>query len=87
MRCDYDKALIEAYKINMPQMLWDSLFRLIAATGCGNAGAAAQAASDLLELYPDFEQNGKGLVAHSIPSQEYVERVVNSLADAGISLK
>ncbi|MBQ4133510.1 MAG: hypothetical protein IJD04_07255 [Desulfovibrionaceae bacterium] len=87
VRCDYDKALIEAYKINMPQMLWDSLFRLIAATGCGNAGAAAQAASDLLELYPDFEQNGKGLVAHSIPSQEYVERVVNSLADAGISLK
>ena len=79
LRGDYDNALLEAHKINMPHMLWDPLFRLIAAVRQGEEPAASIAVSNLLELHPDFAHTGKKLIACSIPNQGYVEQIIDDL--------
>ncbi len=81
-RNDYDKAFIEAQKINMPQMLWDPLFRLISAGKLNEAGECEQAYSDMIQLFPDFEENKKAIIRRSIPNDEYVELILKGLETA-----
>jgi tetratricopeptide (TPR) repeat protein len=78
-RGDYEKALFEAQKINMPQMLCDPLFRLIASGQLKDIAGCEQAYSDLIELFPDFEINSYELISRSIPNQEYVDIIQNGL--------
>lgn len=78
-RGDYEKALFEAQKINMPQVLWDPLFRLISSGQLKDVSGYEQAYSDLIEFFPNFEKNQDALIKHSIPNPEYVDMVQNGL--------
>lgn len=81
-RKEYDKAFIEAQKINMPQMLWDPLFRLISAARLNEAGECEQAYSDMIELFPNFKGNKKTIIRRSIPNDEYVDLILEGLEAA-----
>ena len=79
---DYAKALFEAQKINMPQMPWDPLFRLISAAWLNDAGECERAYSDMLELFSDFEENKQKIISNSIPNPEYVSLIQDGLKAA-----
>jgi TolB-like protein len=81
-REDYGKAMFEAQKINMPQMLWDPLFRLISAARLNEASECAQAYTDLMNLFPNFEKDSQIIVSRSIPNQEYTALIQDGLKAA-----
>lgn len=84
-REDYEKALLIAQKINMPQMFWDPLFRLIAAAQLRKVDECKEAYSGLTELFPNFEKDKKLLISRSIPNPEYAG-IVNKGLDVYKSL-
>jgi adenylate cyclase len=81
---EYEKALIEAQKVNLPSL---SLMHASLAAIYGQLGREAEAQSalaDLLELNPDFVENPRREFRKWYLSEELIEHFMDGLNKAGL---
>ena len=72
---EFEKALIEAEKINMPEFFIDPLFRMAALFKLNRIEDARQVKKDLLSIKPDFTTNGYSILKRI----SYQKRDINSI--------
>lgn len=86
-RGDYESALLEADKIEMPKFFWLPLVRAMILGRMGRSDEAQQAAQDLLALKPDFQREGMALIRIWQFRDDMVEKMVAGLRKGGVELR
>ncbi len=86
MHGDYENAYAEAKKIMMPGCLWDGMFRIISGVKLGLEEDVRRGRQDLLKIYPDFNTEGRTIVANNIGNKELVAVICAGLEEGGITL-
>ena len=84
---DYENALIEANKMNIPVFLWDPVERCAALGQLGYINEAASALDEVLALRPDFSDNPRRYLDCYIFQDELVVHVLDGLYKAGLPHK
>lgn len=85
LKGEYEQALVEAKKFNMPGWFWDPLLRTAALGQMGRIKQAQATFCELLTINPDFEKNGSYYVNAVIMDATLIERLFEGLYKAGHS--
>jgi adenylate cyclase len=83
---DYETALIESRRFNIPVFHFDPIIRVAVLGQLGRQEEAGQAIDELLALVPDFETRGRSLIKRFAYSDENVEMLLGGLRKAGLEL-
>jgi len=83
---DYQRALDYALRVNLPENFLTHLFLAMVHGQLGNRDAAARALRELLTMKPDFQANAKEELEKWFFDSAHLERVVEGLRKAGLSL-
>lgn len=83
---DYAGAMEETQWLGGVGYFWDPLCRAVTLSELGRFDEARAAVRELLDLKPDFQERGVLLIRHLIKFPELEDRIVNSLARAGLAL-
>jgi len=83
-RGDYERAYQETLKAAFAIHFWDPLLRAAVLGQLGRAAEAASAASEILELVPDFESRAQDLTSRPIMSEALVDALLDGLRKAGL---
>ena len=86
MRRDFSSSLTEAKKIHMPDSLWDPLLRLASGGFLGEKNECKQAVAELIEIYPDFLQQGFHYLDKNLSNKVFLNLICDGLARAGVIL-
>lgn len=85
--CDFDKALQEALKLDLPQILWDPLLKAVSYAHIGKAKEAKIELERLFHVCPDFANKPSFYLGMFIKFEDVFERVIEGLEKAGMSLQ
>lgn len=83
---EYAQALEETRWLQGIAHFWDPLSRATTLIRLGRKAESEAAVQELLALKPDFPQRGIALIQQYVKSRELQQRLVQSLADAGLAL-
>ncbi|MDX1313877.1 MAG: hypothetical protein R3356_00125 [Eudoraea sp.] len=83
---DYERALAEARKYQMPGVYWAPFYRAICHAQLGNISEAKKEIRDLLAIRPDFETRGRYLLGIMIKDKALLEHMVEGLQKADLRL-
>jgi hypothetical protein len=83
---DYETALIEARRFNIPGHHYDPIIRIAVLGQLGRQEEANQAIDELLALVPDFRTRGHSLIRRFAYLDEHVEMLVEGLRKAGLTM-
>jgi hypothetical protein len=83
-RGEYDLALAEAQRFNIPAFHFDPIIRAAVLGQLGRHAEARSAVQELLAIVPDFESRGASLVRRFAYLDENVEMLVDGLHKAGL---
>jgi len=84
-KMEYEPALVEANKYNLPRMFWGPLLRIAIK---GQLGKQTEAAADielLNELKPNFKEKSSILISRYIKENTLVDHVLAGLNKAGLA--
>ena len=81
---NYELALIEARRFNMPVFFWDPLIRAAAFGQLERENEAKKSIEELLAIVPDFNQHGRNLIRRLAFLDEHVDMLVEGLHRAGM---
>ena len=84
---DYSQALEETEWLQGVAYFWDPLARAATLSRLGRQAESEAAVEELLALKPDFPQRGRALISQYVKPPELQDRLVQSLADAGLTLE
>lgn len=84
---EYEEALAEAQKIDMPGYFLSHVARGAAYGKLGREQEAESAAASLLELYPDFLVGARELIGRRVKSAELVEDLIDGLRKSGLDIR
>ncbi|MGD9387502.1 MAG: hypothetical protein PVI87_04670 [Gammaproteobacteria bacterium] len=84
---DYAQALEETEWLQGVAYFWDPLARAATLVRLGRQADSEAAVQELLALKPDFPQRGRALISQYVKPPELQDRLVESLAEAGLSLE
>ena len=80
------EAYLETLHLNQPSLYWDNLARAASLGLLGRIQEGEQAAAKLLTIKPDFCERGRQLIGHFIKFDDIVDRVIDGLDCAGITV-
>ena len=83
---DYEEALANAKKLNVPEVYVDPLIRAAALGQLGRVEEGKTAVAKLLTLQPDFAQRGRELMRRLFFSEKNVQVLTDGLTKAGLQL-
>ena len=83
---DYERACQETMKLNRPADFWDHLARAATYGLLGRIEDGRRAASELLNLKPDFPENGRRLIGNFIRFDDIADKVIAGLEAAGVKI-
>ena len=83
-RKEYENALVEAQKFNMPNLFWDPLLRAAALVQMGKESDARTAVGELLKLVPDFANIGPRLIGRYVKVDGLIDKIMAGLQKAGL---
>jgi len=83
---EYNKALIEANKYDMPTVFWGPMLRAAVNGQLNNLEEASKQVKDLFELKPDFEKKAEYLISRYVKEESLVDHVLEGLRKAGMNL-
>ncbi len=84
---NYEKALMEAKRLNVPGVYIDPLVRAAAAGQLGKKEEGDTAVAQLLALNPDFPAQGRELMRRFFFSEKNVTALAEGLAQAGLNIR
>ena len=84
---DYQQALKEANKYQMPMFYWGSMLRAATHGQLGNKDAALKNIEELLHIRPDFKERGRYLITRFIREDSLVSHIVDGLAKGGLKIQ
>ena len=84
---EYELALIEANRFNIPDFHWDPLIRAAALGQLGRQTEASKAVDELLNLVPDYKTRGRSLIRRYAYLDEHVDILAEGLRKAGFELE
>jgi adenylate cyclase len=87
MKGDYERAELETRKPAFGVYFWGPLLQAAALAQLGRTAEAATAASEVLQLVPDFETRGRDLMSRPILSGTIVDALLDGLRKAGLNLQ
>jgi adenylate cyclase len=85
-REDYEGAYLETMGLRRPALFWYPLAKAAALGHLGRYEEGKQFLENLLKLKPDFPSRGRTLIRHYIKFEDLVERVIDGLRKAGLSI-
>jgi hypothetical protein len=85
-RGEYEQALSAAQQIRMPDFFVDPLARAVALGYLGRRGEATTAVAELLQVRPDFGENGREAIRRFWRYEQSVSLIVGGLRKAGSEL-
>jgi adenylate cyclase len=77
---EYEQALTEAYKFNMPEFFWDPLLRAVALAQLGRISEAKTAFAELLRLKPDAAERAHHYLGVYVFSDDLRARMLETLS-------
>ncbi len=83
---DYEAALAEANKFQIPGLFWPAAYRATVLAHLGRVAEARKEFETLLEWRPDFEEKGRRLMACYIRDQDLLEQIVEGFRKIGVTL-
>lgn len=83
---EYELALAESLKIDLPQMFWTQAFLAMDYGQLGRKEEAKAALAKLLELYPTIAQNYAREARKYNMSEAYIERAAEGFRKAGLEI-
>jgi TolB-like protein/Tfp pilus assembly protein PilF/predicted Ser/Thr protein kinase len=83
---DYEKALEQVSRVNMPGLFWQPLAVASLSGLLGRHADAAAAAEELLKLDKDFEKNARQYIECWHYSSGLMERILEGLTKAGLKI-
>jgi tetratricopeptide (TPR) repeat protein len=83
---DYETALIEARRFNIPAFHFDPMIRAAVLGQLGRQEEAKEAIDELQTLVPDFDTRGRSLIQRFAYSDENVDMLLEGLQKAGLEL-
>jgi TolB-like protein/class 3 adenylate cyclase len=83
---DYERALLVANKIKMPDFYWDPLMHAAILGQLGRTKEAKAALADALALQPDLREKIREYVIPWFVEPELVERILDGLRKAGLEV-
>ena len=84
-RDEYEKAFAEALKFNFPEIYLDPVMRAAALGQLGRQDEANNAASQLLEMVPDFAPRSRAMISRYVKVDSLVDKVIEGLRKAGLA--
>ena len=84
---DYEMALKEANKYQMPEFHWGAMLRAAIHGQLGNQLAASKNIEELLNIRPDFQERGRYLITRYIKEDSLTTHVVEGLVKGGLKIK
>ncbi|MEP0131900.1 MAG: hypothetical protein ABJJ25_00860 [Eudoraea sp.] len=84
---EYELALREANKYQMPMFYWGPLLRAAVHGQLKQKEAALKNIEDLLIIRPDFKQRGRYLITRFIKEDSLVLHVIEGLSKGGLKIK
>jgi len=84
---DYDRALQEAKRYDMPALFWGPLLRTTVLGQLGRLDEAQQEINHLLSLKPDFDAKTHFLISRFVKEDQLVQHIIDGLSKAGICTK
>jgi TolB-like protein len=87
MRGDYEGARQETLKPGFDVHVWGPMLRAAVFGRLGRTEEAAGAASELLQVVPNFESRARDLTSRAILSEAIVDALLDGLRKAGLNLK
>jgi len=84
---EYEMALKEANKYQMPEFHWGAMLRAATHGQLGNQEAASKNIKELLKIRPDFKERGRYLITRFIKQDSLASHVVEGLAKGGLEVK
>ena len=84
---NYERAYLEAMKLNRPAHFWDHLTKAATLSLSGRTEDGRHAAAELLKLRPDFPAKGRRMIGHLIKFDDIIDRVIEGLAVVGVKVK
>ena len=82
---EYEQALAESLKVDMPEMFWTQAFLAMDYGELGRSHEAKVAVDKLLELYPDFAHRARREFRNYIP-ESALDHAVEGLRKAGLDV-
>lgn len=80
----FDQALSEAWKIEMPDVVYPAIMIAVSAAKLGHDEQARTAMSDLLHLKPDYAENAAQDLRNRNLSPDLIDLIVRGLTEAGL---
>jgi tetratricopeptide (TPR) repeat protein len=84
--CEFDKALEEALKFDLPEVLWDPLLKAVVYAHLDRLEEAKKSLKRLLELIPNFQKRPAFYLDMYIKFEGVLQIVVEGLEKTGMSL-
>jgi tetratricopeptide (TPR) repeat protein len=83
---EYEAALDEALKINMPGWHWTHVFRAASYARIGKEAEAAASIDELIGVYPDFAAKARDVLHEAFWDEEVAVRFIAGLREAGLDI-
>jgi adenylate cyclase len=81
---NYEKALAEAEKFNMPEYYMSFLDKAVATGLLGRTRAAKDLFNRVVELHPDFSNHPRYYVSAFVLEEDVLEKMIEGLEKAGL---
>jgi adenylate cyclase len=83
---DFESALLEANKLNIPELFWDPLLKIVCYAHLGLLEEATKQKKLLLDLNPNFIKDGEGLIKMYVKEERHFASIVDGLIKTGIDI-
>jgi len=83
---EYERALIEAIKYNLPAVFWSPMLKAAVHGQLGNLNDAKTNVTELIKLKPDFESKARYLISIFVKEDNLVSHILEGLRRAGMNV-
>ncbi len=83
---DYETALVEANKFQIPGLFWGPAYRIAVLAHLGRLPEAKKEFATLLEWRPDFVENGRRLMGCYIREDGLLDQILEGFENIGVKL-
>ena len=85
-QCNYEAALVEANKIQVPGLFWGPAMRIAVMGQLGQLAEAEKELTTLLEYRPDFLEKGRQLLSVMIKEPDLLDHFLDGFSKTGVTI-
>ena len=83
---DYESALVEANKIQIPGLFWGPFYRTAVLGQLGRVSEAKKEFEALLQCCPDFVDSGRSLVRNYVKESSLLDQLIEGIGKIGVTI-